>query len=614
MTDRLAKFRTRKFCEPFAILILYCVLAVWSTWPLARSPLTTVPLGASPGATVPMFNVWTVWWNSDWFLSHPHQPSRTYWNAPIFHPTESAFAFSEPQPTTLAVAAVVWLTGSRILAYNIYLWLGLVLNAVLTWRLLRFLRVEKYIAAGGGAAMLLLPIVHWQRDVVQLLPVWGILWTWLALTKLGRRPSLRRGVEAGAAFGVSFLMCGHHGLFLAVLLAGTAWISPRRWRCRKTWTGLAGMLVVAGLLTGPVILALRSAAETHEFSRPETTVEKLSAKPQDYLTTYTPQLITPQLSVKKDRLKLSPGWLKITLAAIGIGFGLSRLRCRRWTIFLLATALLAFLLSLGTNLSVFEWQPWLTLADLVPGFSQVRSAFRFAFFVQMAAVLFAAQGLHWLLVSLRLLQKHRRLQKHRDSGRLRSFLADIAFLNRLTRRGPTPREARFRPWRTLGFSGTLIVLGAVATFETLPKEVEVAELPNAREHTAWIHFVRQNTLAGKAILCLPMAASNSVADFRVTADWMYFQTFHGIPMIDGYSGFFPASYFDLRRAVSNNFATPEQLATLTETNVDLVIVDRSRFDEEKLNNPESGSFFLDRVLQDDHSRIDVYRITKRPTP
>jgi hypothetical protein len=605
MTDRLAKLRSRKFCEPFAILVLYCVLAVWSTWPLARSPLTTVPLGASPGATVPMFNVWTIWWNSDWFLSSPHQPERAYWNAPIFHPTESAFAFSEPQPTTLAVAPVVWLTGSGILAYNIYLWLGLVLNAVLTWRLLRFLRVQRHIAAGGGAAMLLLPIVHWQRDVVQLMPVWGILWTWLALTRLGREPSLRRGVEAGAAFGVSFLMCGHHGLFLAVLLTATAWISPRRWRCRGTWLAISGAIVTAGLLTGPVILALKSAADKHDFSRPKTTVEKLSAEPHEYLTTYTPQLITPEFSVNKNGKKLSPGWLKFALAAIGISFGLRRRRWRRWTIFLLATALLALLLSLGTNLNLFGWQPWLTLADVVPGFSQVRSAFRFAFFVQIAAVLFAAQGLHWLFISLRL------LRKHRNSEWLRSLLGEIAILKRITQRGQKSREAPFRQWRQLGIPGTLIILGAVATFETLPKKVELAELPNAEDHAAWIDFVTQKTEPGKAILCLPMAASNRVADFEVTAEWMYLQTFHGVPMINGYSGFFPASYFDLRRAVWKNVAAPEQLAALAATNVDLVIVDRSKFDQDELKNPESGSFYLDRVFEDSQSRIDVYRITKR---
>jgi hypothetical protein len=602
MTDRVAKSQARKYGEPAGILVLYCVLALWSTWPLAQSPLTSVPRGASAGAAVPKFNVWTIWWNSNWFLDNPQKTDRSYWNAPIFHPTKNTFAFSEPQPTTLAVAPVLWLTGSRVLAYNIYLWLGLFLNAVLTWRLLRFLRVQRHIAAGAGAAMLLLPIVHWQRDVVQLMPVWGILWTWLSLAKFGRAPTGRRCAEVGAAFGASFLMCGHHGLFLAVLLAGTAWILPRRWRLRKTWFGIASALLVSTLLSGPVIVALKSAGEEHGFSRRISTVEKLSAKPLDYLTTYTPQLITPKLPVEKNRTKLSPGWLKIALATIGIAFGLSRRRWRRWTIFLLATALLAFLFSLGTNLSLFGWQPWLTLADVVPGFSQVRSAFRFAFFVQMATVLLAAQGLHWLFVSLRL------LRKHRGSEWLRSVLADVEFFNRLTRSKRRTGESPLQQWRRFGISGTLLVVGVVATIETLPKPVELTTIPDAKAHAGWIAFVRRETEPGKAILCLPMADSNKVADFEVTTDWMYFQTFHGVPIVNGYSGFFPTRYFDLRRKVWDNPLDPELLATLVKANVGLLIVDRSDFEQEDF--PETGPDppGVRRIFEDSQAGVDVYRI------
>ena len=601
MTDRVAKSRARKYGEPAGILVLYCVLALWSTWPLAQSPMTSMPRGASPGAAVPKFNVWTIWWNSNWFLDTPQKSDRSYWNAPIFHPTKNTFAFSEPQPTTLVVAPVLWLTGSRVLAYNIYLWLGLVLNAVVTWRLLKFLRVQRHIAAGAGAAMLLLPIVHWQRDVVQLMPVWGILWTWLALAKFGRDPTARRGTEAGAAFGVSFLMCGHHGLFLAVLLAGTAWILLRYWFRRKTWLGIATALLVSTLLSGPVIVALKSAGEEHRFSRRKSTVEKLSAKPLDYLTTYTPQLITPKLPARKNRTKLSPGWLKIALATIGIAFGLSRRRWRRWTIFLLATALLAFLFSLGTNLSLFGWQPWLTLADVVPGFSQVRSAFRFAFFVQMATVLFAAQGLHWLFVMLRL------LRKHRGSEWLRSILADVEFFSRLTRSKRRAGEAPLQQWRRLGIPGTLLVLGLVATIETLPKPVELTTIPDAKAHAGWIEFVRHETESGKAILCLPMADSNKVADFEVTTDWMYFQTFHGVPIVNGYSGFFPSRYFDLRRSVWDNPTNPEFLASLAEANVDLLVVDRSEFERDDFPGADPDPD-LRRIFEDRQTGIDVYRI------
>ena len=53
--------------------------------------------GSSQVATVPLFNLWTIWWNAD-RLRHG---LKDYWDAPIFYPERDTFAFSEPQPTTM---------------------------------------------------------------------------------------------------------------------------------------------------------------------------------------------------------------------------------------------------------------------------------------------------------------------------------------------------------------------------------------------------------------------------------------------------------------------------------------------------------------------------------
>jgi hypothetical protein len=70
--------------------LLYLFLAIASTWPLAGALLTHLPLGMEAAATVPLFNVWTVWWNADRAASG----FSGYWDAPIFYPTEKTFAFS----------------------------------------------------------------------------------------------------------------------------------------------------------------------------------------------------------------------------------------------------------------------------------------------------------------------------------------------------------------------------------------------------------------------------------------------------------------------------------------------------------------------------------------
>ena len=600
MSDRLAKLRDRKLCEPLLVVAMYVGLAVWSTWPMAQQATSSLPRGASPGAAVPLFNLWTLWWNSAWFNSVDHGPVEAgYWNAPIFHPSENSFAYSEPQPTSIVVAPVIWLTGSSVLAYNLFLLLSLVLNGVLAWRLLKFLRVHRFVAAGGGAAMLLLPIVHYQRDVLQLIPVWGILWTWLALAKFGREASWQRGTEAGAAFAITFLMCGHHGLFLSVLLAGAAWILPRHWRSRKTWAGILAGVAIAAVLAGPVIFKLKTSLSDSYFNRKPRTVARLSAKPFDYTATYGGQLIRLGSKVEKRR-RLSPGTLKYALALIGIGFGLARRRWRRWTLFLMATGGLAFALSLGANLNIFGWKVWETLTESVSGFSQVRSVFRFAWFVQIAVVLLAAQGLHWLVVLGNL------LHRHRDSERVQALRANLEFLARMVLRGKERR--RFERRSRLGTRGTLFCLGALLIIETLPKRVELAATPDLEKNTGWLEFVRDETQPGKAILCVPMAASNKVSDFEVTTRWMFFQTAHGKAMINGYSGFFPRHSFDKRRAGWRGVLTDETLVLLARQDVDLIVADRRKFPRTDFDLASLETPGVVRVFEDPQAEIDVYRI------
>jgi hypothetical protein len=123
------------------LTVLACVIL----WPAFRYPYSMLPAGASRVVTVPLFNAWTIWWNTE-CLSRGLQH---YWNAPIFWPNAGTFAFSEPQPATLLVAPVVWMSGSVILAYNVYLLMSLVANGIFAARLLRTLRVGRWARHGA---------------------------------------------------------------------------------------------------------------------------------------------------------------------------------------------------------------------------------------------------------------------------------------------------------------------------------------------------------------------------------------------------------------------------------------------------------------------------------
>ena len=550
------------------VVLLYAGMAVASTWPLILEPADRFPVGTTECSTVPLFNIWSIWWNAD-RAAHGFDG---YWNAPIFHPASNTFAYSEPQPLTLLVAPVIWLTGSRVLACNVYLLLSLMLNGIAGNALLRSLRVRQFSSLAAGAAIVLLPVVHWQRDVVQLIPLWPSLWTLRALIRLSDRPRVRSGAEAGLAFGVTFLTCGHHGLFLAILLAGTGWILLSALRERRTWTAWLCAACIAAVVVLPVARKLQEVAAVRGFERSDRSVARLSAQLGDYTAAWGWQPLDPGPLAARELWPLSPGFVKYGLAFAGLIVGLRRRRLRRATFFLAAFGALACALSLGVNLSLWGWQPWEAIADYVPGASQVRNVYRFVYFMQLAVVLLAGAGLSGLAVFFR-------------------YLATA--------------------WSSATWKRSCIVVPAAlamaAIVEVLPPSPVLAYAPNSARQRGWVEFIRKNTSARRAIACIPFATGNSVSEFQATTWWMYQGTWHGVPMVNGYSGFFPDEYFSLRRTVNEQFPAEIALRELKAAGVEYVLVGTHLIGSSEQLAEIAGSPLLELAYQDD-SAVDVYRI------
>jgi hypothetical protein len=560
-SDHRVRLRLRRRWLP---VLLYLALAVWATWPLALSPSTRLLLGTEPVATVPLFNVWTIWWNADRLL-HGFQE---YWDAPIFFPFLETFAWSEPQPATLIVAPVIWLSDSRALAYNVYLGLSLVLNGVFCERLLRQQGAGRAVSVAAGAAMLLLPILHWQRDVLQLFPLWSILWTWTGMLAVARRPSIRAGAQLGVAFGVVCLACMHQGLFLGVLMVLTSVTLGKRWIRWRTWMAVAVAIGIAAILVLPVALPMRRMLSDPIFERTQANVAQLSTVWGDYCAAYGGQWLNWGAAKARPEWYLSPGWIKVMLAGLGVVWGLSRRRWRWWTIYLCATGGLALFLSMGPNLHVGEWHPWTWLQDHIPGFSQVRNVFRFAFFVQMGVVLLAFQALHGLDVV-------RRRFVHRPA------------------------------WRC-SLAVPIVVAAGVALMEVRPQPVRLAGVPEAHKHQKWIRLLQTDASPEAGVACIPFAPGNSVQDFDITTRWMYLGTYHRRLLVNGYSGFFPLEDFALRDAMPGGAPTRPVLEKFAEDGVEWLVVLRSHVPDGKLPSPPD-SVKLQLVLSDDVG-VDVYRL------
>jgi hypothetical protein len=154
-------------------------------------------------------------------------------------------------------------------------------------------------------------------------------------------------------------------------------------------------LAVALIFTVPFVSQVKSVTEIHAIDWEKDLITDNSAKVTDYLHAPSdPYLRISFDAGKQNPLFLSPGAIKYLLAIIGIVFGLRNPQFRRWASFLLAIAILAFFLSLGPNFRLGDFQPWWWLSEHIPGFDRVRSVMRFAFFVQISVIIFAALGIN----------------------------------------------------------------------------------------------------------------------------------------------------------------------------------------------------------------------------
>lgn len=540
------------------------MLTIWlfqSEWQQSDS----LPLQSTTVATVPLFNAWTIGWNAGRIA----EGMQNYWEAPIFYPADNAFAFSEPQPATMLVAPIVWITGSVVTAYKSWLFLAVLLNGVFTGLLLRRLQHSAIAQAAGGSAVILLPIV-WQRiDVSQLISLWGILWFWSCLAVLPRAASLKRGLETGFAFATCFALCVHHSLFLSLLTPFGALLFLPCLRHKQFVLATVVSLITATILILPIVQPIRTAADEHNFARKEKLIRDLSAQPIHYLASPPRSLVRfEQFDARKSR-QFCVGWARMTLALSGLVIGLWRPGRRRWVAFMAITGGMAFVFSQGLRLQLLGWQPWQFLLDHVPGVDQVRSVYRFAYFVQLSIVLLAVES----LAALSILAQ-------RPAGKATRIAAKIVLV---------------------------IIPSLILAAEVYPEPSGRGGIPQVKQHRTWTTFVRENASPGRPILCLPMSPGSSVSDYDITTRWMCYGLEHGVPMLNGYSGFFPQSYISMRQMVQQQFPSAEVLKEFQRRNVEFLVVVRIYCGPEIMRAMNSTTVSTELVLEDPIG-IDVYRL------
>lgn len=348
--------------------ILFVLLALLMTWPLARNLSTAV---ADPGD--PYINTWILDW--DWWATF-RQPLALY-QANAFHPARLSLAFSENLYAVAALLFPLRMMGvAPLTAHNLAMLAGFAFCGFAMYLLALRLTGSSIAGMAAGIFYAFLPFrfVH----LAHLQHVWGGWLPLLLLTLLAYidRPDRKRAALFAVVFVLNGLTNIHYFFFGSFAVFVTFLLVPRNPRLLALATG-AGLLVLA-----PFLYPYAVVAKLYGMQRTYEEVLRFSALPREWLVTGEHSRVYAAFfdaAVDPER-RLFPGFLVLLLAAIGIWFATRR---ERW-IALLWIAI-GFLGSLGLNFELHRF-----LFGGVPGFRAIRSPARWAVIAYIGLAILAA--------------------------------------------------------------------------------------------------------------------------------------------------------------------------------------------------------------------------------
>jgi hypothetical protein len=564
--------------------LLYVLLAVLATRPLAWRLAEGVPHDLAD----PVLNTWILWWNAQ---ALPF--SAGWWNGPIFHPIPGVLSFSEnlvglaPLTTPLQ-----WLGARPLAAYNAAFILSFALSAFSMHLLGRALGLKTGPCVVAGLAYGFAPYRAVHLAHLQVLSAFHIPLVFLGahrFVQTGRRPWL---ALFGAAWLLQGLTNGYFLVFVSVLLG--AWLSwfvasaPHRGRVVQLLLAWA----VACACLAPVLVRYALWHKHYGLERRMEEIESLSADVLGLIAS------PPGLAHWAGTTSLTPEsclFPGLTQPAILQAFlvasrGWRRNDESRATLLLAAVAALAATTAAVTAVT----GPWrFGLGPLALTVTALSKPLAIAFY-----------GLILAAISSRSLRSAWR------SGSVPAFylLAGVAMM--ILAFGPNPRARGLKVWDKAPYFYLLklpgvealrapsrfampgvfcltlagaIGLGRLAERRGRPGQVLVALAAAGVLWDGWLD--RLPIHEAPADVALPARGSAAsvlelpLGEERDTSA-MYRAMAHGLPVVNGYSGYPPPHYLALRLGLARR--EPGVLGALRERGPVLVLIDPAADDVESL--------------------------------
>lgn len=194
-------------------LVLFAVLSVALTWPLAAHMTDRVPAGGN--------DLWQTTWNFWWWrtaLLERHESP--YATDLLYQPGEVRLGCHTHSEANVLLTLPLNIAAGEAVAMNAALLLGFVLAGWGGYLLIRELAGDPRAAFIGGAVLAFFP-QHFEQSLehLNLSSYWGMPFFLLALVRLVRRGGGREVVLTGAAFALTALLSWHNGLLVLPVAA-----------------------------------------------------------------------------------------------------------------------------------------------------------------------------------------------------------------------------------------------------------------------------------------------------------------------------------------------------------------------------------------------------------
>lgn len=302
------------------------------------------------------------------------------------------------------------------------------------------------------------------------------------------------------------------------------------------------ILVPAAIIMVVVLFPyIRLRAEYPGIRRSLDDASRLNAAPKDYLTVLpTSWLGDIGFSTDTNERPLYP-----TIALTGLGLisvFVVHKKNRKTAIGFLLVSLTGFILSLGPKLGNITL-PYYYLYKIYPLLQSIRVPARFSIFVILGLAVSAAFTLQALLQS--------------KKGQSLALLISLVFLTEVWQIN-TP-YVKVPLWNQAP-----AIYHAVAT---KPDDSIIVEVPL---HPEW----NSVPMGSQLMLTYGDLQENDV--YALEAYRTYFSAFHGMRMLNGYSGYFPNVYHE-NSVLLDKFPTPEGLAMLEKEHVRYILVHSSEY-------------------------------------